>query len=138
MHNFELGDIVQDKTSKSKHRIVRSIMVSGELYWIIEGSKFFAGDFTHGGDVNLRKSSDLKMFYEPLPTFDDALTEGEIWLADHEESGQINVFVARKLPHTGVRLYHAVRGTWASRHTWSDLTGFSNFRRATTSRGENL
>lgn len=139
MHHFKAGDVIQGKTSKNKHRIVQLVEVSGENYWVTEGSKFFAGDWQAGGDVDLKDAETLKTFYEPVPTFDDTLTEGEIWLADHEDSGLVNVFVARVVhANTGVRLHHAVRGTWASHETWGKLSGFTNFRRAIRSDGDYL
>lgn len=139
MNEFKQGDIIQGKTSKNKHRIARKVFVGNDLYWVTEGSKFFAGDWKPGGDVDLKDDDTLRNFYEPVPTFDDTLTEGEIWLADHEDSGLVNVFVARVVhANTGVRLHHAVRGTWASHETWGKLSGFTNFRRAIRSDGDYL
>lgn len=135
MSKYRSGDILTGKRLGQDVRLISHLYVDGVKHWVFQ--KEFRGSDFKGGDVGVVGEGHIDAFYEKYSP-DDQLTEGEVWLADHAVSGQINVFVARDVPEIGVRLWHAVRGTWSSRESWEGDCHLTNFRQATRNSGEKL
>ena len=129
--------VLRSKSSSLKIKLVESVLVDDLVYWVYQCKNPETGSFK-GGGVLITSEALLGLKYEAV-AFEDTLTEGEVWLAYHDTDGLVHTFVARPIPGLkGLRLWHTVRGTWSSKRSWEEASGFLDFRRATMLSGDSL
>lgn len=134
MGKYEAGDILTGKRLGKDIRLISHLHVDGVKRWVFQ--KGFEGSGFKGGDVGVINEEHLDAQYSGA-TFEDGLTEGELWLAE-DVDGRTQAFVARSVRVVGVRLWNVADVTWSSYKGWTGISGYTNFRRPERANGEYL
>lgn len=135
MSDYKPGDVLVGRSLGREIKLVQRLAVDGEAYWVFQVKNLDANTFVNG-QVSMGSEHSLAGCYD-TQDFEEKLFPGQLWLAE-SNTGDTEAFVARKIPNIGVRLWNIVDVMWSDYASWTNVSGYTNFRRAARGNGKFL